>query len=93
MAQTIAIDYDGTFSADQLLWRQFIRSATALGAHVLICTGRAFPPDDTPPGVEVHCTGGQAKADYLASIGITVNVWIDDDPGSIIQNDTTFQGA
>ena len=82
--QTFAIDYDGTYAADTALWGSFIATALSCGHRVLICTGRAFPPTETPHGIEVHCTAGQAKRDYLADLGISVDVWIDDDPASVI---------
>jgi hypothetical protein len=83
-AQTFAIDYDGTYAAAPALWGQFIAAARLAGHRVLICTGRAFAPVTLPDDLEVHCTAGQAKADYLASLGINVDVWIDDDPSSVI---------
>ena len=82
--QTFAIDYDGTYAAAPALWGQFIAAARLAGHRVLICTGRAFAPVILPNDLEVHCTAGQAKRDYLADLGISVDVWIDDDPASVI---------
>jgi hypothetical protein len=84
MQQTFAIDYDGTYAEAPALWGQFIAAARLAGHRVLICTGRAFAPVVLPDDLEVHCTAGQAKRDYLASLGISVDVWIDDDPASVI---------
>ena len=82
--QTFAIDYDGTYAAEPALWGQFIEAARLAGHRVLICTGRAFAPVILPNDLEVHCAAGQAKRDYLADLGISVDVWIDDDPASVI---------
>lgn len=85
----IAVDYDNTYSAAPALWERFAALAAEDGHRVVICTGRAFAPDVATP-LPIFCTGGQAKADYLAAEGLRPNVWVDDDPGSITQNDTTF---
>lgn len=82
--QTFAIDYDGTYASNPGLWDAFILAARINGSRVLICTGRAFPPTEAPQGIEVHCSAGQAKHAYLAEQGIQVDVWIDDDPASVI---------
>ena len=89
-AQTFAIDYDGTYAAAPGVWDQFITAARMAGHDVLICTGRAFAPINLRKDVEVHCTAGQAKRDYLRDLGISISVWIDDDPLPITQNDITF---
>ena len=81
-----AIDYDGAYSAAPALWEQFAANAQAGGHTVIICTGRAFAPTVVTT-LTVYCTGGQAKADYLASLGVYPDVWIDDDPGSVTQDD------
>ena len=83
-AQTFAIDYDGTYAAAPALWGQFITAARLAGHRVLICTGRAFAPVILPDDLEVHCSAGQAKRDYLTHLGIRVDVWIDDHPESVI---------
>ncbi|MBU3577549.1 hypothetical protein [Polynucleobacter sp. UK-Kesae-W10] len=88
-ALLIAIDYDNTYSSSPRLWERFAATAREEGHEIVICTGRAFAPElDT--SITIHCTGGQAKADYLASLGIRPNIWVDDDPVSITQNDITF---
>ena len=81
-----AIDYDGTYSADPALWEQFATNALANGHDVIICTGRAFRPEVSTT-LLVYCSGGQAKAEYLASEGVFPDVWIDDDPASVVEDD------
>lgn len=90
MQQIFAIDYDRTYTAAPTVWDTFIYAARIAGHRVLICTGRAFAPTELRQDIEVYCTAGQAKRDFLRDLGIAVNVWIDDDPESITQNDTTF---
>lgn len=85
----IAIDYDRTYAAAPELWAQFIAMAQARGDQVVICTGRAFPPSEQLP-VEVHCTAGQAKAAYLLERGLRPDIWIDDDPWSIVSDDPSL---
>lgn len=84
----IAIDYDGTFTRHPDLWVGFIEGASRLGHEVVICTARAFPPDTARHmSTPFYCTAGQAKRDYLASLGLHPDVWIDDDPQSILTDD------
>lgn len=82
----ISIDYDGTYSAAPALWERFATMAAEEGHRVIICTARAFPPQ-VQTALPVYCAGGLAKADYLADFGITPDVWVDDDPGSVTQDD------
>ena len=89
MPLLISIDYDRTYTAAPALWLQFITMAQARGDRVVICTARAFPPREQLP-VDVHCSGGQAKADYLASLSLRPDIWIDDDPASICNDDPSL---
>lgn len=86
--KTIAIDYDGTWTADPALWRSFVASAEARGHRVIIVTGRHGWTDDMtrggiPPSVPIHYTAGALKETALRQQGITVDIWIDDMPGMI----------
>lgn len=83
----IAIDYDGTWTRDPIAWRYATFALQSTGHTVVVCTGRAFPPADLHTDMAVHCTAGQAKRDYLASLGLRPDVWIDDDPQSILTDD------
>ena len=88
-ALLIAVDYDNTYSAAPQLWERFAAIAQEEGHRVVICTGRAFAPD-VETTLQIFCAGGQAKADYLAGEGLRPHVWVDDDPGSVVQDDITF---
>ena len=83
---TIAIDYDGTWTADPTLWVDFATRAALHGHRVIIATGRHGYSDDMrtlPAWIEVFYTKGQLKEDALRKAGVVVNIWIDDMPGMI----------
>ena len=84
----IALDYDDTYDRDPGLWNHLIELATARGHGVIIVTMRYEhePIEMALAGVDVPIfyTGRQAKAPYMASLGIDVHVWIDDDPHALI---------
>lgn len=86
--KTIAIDYDGPWTADPELWRIFAQTSLASGHRVIIATGRPGWSDDMtrggiPPGITIHYTAGTLKETALRQQGITVDIWIDDNPGMI----------
>jgi len=77
----IALDYDGTYTADPDLWDSFIAKAQSNGHEVKIVTMR-FPsePIENAP-VEVIYTSRKAK--YNA---IPAQIWIDDTPQFLFQD-------
>jgi hypothetical protein len=90
---TIGLDYDGTVSEDINLWLMFVRLARASGHKVYVVTMRYesevndpnFPnraiPDHFLKEVDgIICTGRQAKRKVTESLGIRINIWIDDNP-------------
>lgn len=76
----IAIDYDGTFSADPELFTAFVRMIRERGHEAICVTSRG---EDLPvkgfPG-EVVYTDGEPKAAFADDAGHYVDVWIDDAP-------------
>ena len=81
----ISIDYDDTYTAEPMLWAQFIGLARAAGATVICVTGRKEPPDFTrnpplPASVPIICAGNQWKRSAAEKAGYAVNIWIDDMP-------------
>lgn len=77
----IALDYDGTYTADPSLWEAFIRMAERRGHIVKIVTMRRPTEPVRNPPCEVIYTARKAKMlSYLADI------WIDDQP-LLISND------
>ncbi|CAN5766340.1 hypothetical protein BH09PSE5_BH09PSE5_08380 [soil metagenome] len=91
----IALDYDGTFTADPDLWLAFIESATARGHVVHIVTARyGHECDHTQPGlfdprlitlgIKVIATDREPKRQWCFSKHDThMHVWIDDTPEAI----------
>lgn len=79
------LDYDGTFTADPTLWRQFISDAELRGHRVVCVTGRKAMPDYSreprlPESVPVVLAGSEWKRHAAAKAGYAVSVWIDDMP-------------
>ena len=87
--KVIAIDYDDVISLNIKAWKQIINIFTSFGATVYIVTYRNSTDfedmDLTIPNVkDIIFTNATAKRKYCKSIGIYVNIWIDDMPDSII---------
>lgn len=83
---TIAIDYDGTYTVDPVLWEEFAKSARARGHNVICMTARYTPPNHDNlrmPTFPVVCTGGKQKRDYAELAELTIDIWIDDMPETI----------
>ena len=82
MSLTIALDYDGTVTADPDLWIEFLKRASARNHRVAIVTMRSpEEPIDNPLVAlawRVIYTSRQAKQAFLNSRGIRVDIWIDD---------------
>ncbi len=82
----IALDYDGTYTADPGLWHPFIAASRARGHLVFVVTMR-FPSEGREveqrlgPHVDrIIFTGREAKRRHLARLGHDVDVWIDNHP-------------
>ena len=83
MCMLIALDYDGTYTEDPLLWQGFIRNAKRSGHQVICVTMRshlAFMDDVLTQSVEVYCTNLKAKSNFIQDLGIYPDIWIDDNP-------------
>ena len=79
----IALDYDGTFTADRVMWSKFVRDARDREDHsVTFVTSRHDGPgnDDIESDARdlrvlvVYCGGRQKASCY------TADIWIDDMP-------------
>lgn len=81
----IALDFDGTYTADPMLWHDFVQAARKAGHHVTLVTvryptGGAGYPDSAAAlmGIPiVYASGRQKRTAFDADI------WIDDMPESI----------
>jgi len=91
---TIAVDYDGTFTRIPKLLTQFIKSAQDAGHRVICVTCRYVEEgDEIRESIGKLCriifTGRQAKEACLKDLNITPDIWIDDQPFWIYQDDPT----
>lgn len=88
----IALDYDDTYTKDPELWCHFIVSAAAKGYAVHLVTCRRDTPENREDvyvsGIadhRHHFTGLAAKKWFMEQRGIKIDVWIDDNPESIVR--------
>ena len=86
----IALDYDQCYTEDPKLWDWFIAAAKKKGHTVWVVTSRYAISEDVPfepvsPGQMIY-TGRRAKKPHCDSLGIHINIWIDDDPMFILQH-------
>src|SRR5687768_9714104 len=82
----IALDYDGTYTADPGLWHPFIAASRARGHRIFVVTMR-FPSEGREveqrlgPHVDrIIFTAREAKRRHLQRLGHDVDVWIDNHP-------------
>ncbi len=86
----IALDYDGTYTADPDLWLMFITSARSRGHKVWVVTMRdEFELADVNRQLlgkvdRIVATSRKAKLPFLAARGINPQIWIDDMPHFIV---------
>ena len=93
--RTFAIDYDGTFTADPVLWSQFVSIARKQGHRFFMVTARR----DTSENIDqinthldeygcpmcVICTSLASKIYTCEQRGIKIDIWIDDDPTTLVR--------
>lgn len=93
----IALDYDGTFTADPVFWLRFVRNALDAG-HVVYCVTMLEPHQTHDMDFELQCmvkvitTSSKAKKPFVDALGIKIDIWIDDRPDWII-NDAWIPNA
>jgi hypothetical protein len=83
----IALDYDGTYTADTELWKIFITAAQDRGHEVIVATMRYAEGPEADEVIKelgdlctIHFTGRAAKVPALKAMGIEPTIWIDDNP-------------
>lgn len=85
---TFALDYDGTYTADPELWDTFVKLARERGHKFLCVTQRRNTEENREavkvPGVQVLFTELASKTWFIEQRGLTVDVWIDDDPKALV---------
>ena len=77
----IALDYDKTYTADPVLWDDFIVAAKARKHNVKIVTMRTPSEAIQVGGVDVVYTSRQAKIKHIPA-----DIWIDDNPAWVYQD-------
>jgi hypothetical protein len=77
----VALDYDKTYTADPVLWDEFIQSAHTRGHVVKIVTMRR--PDEVIENVPVEVVYTSRKA---KSAMVQADIWIDDSPHWVYQD-------
>lgn len=91
----IAIDYDGTFSADPELFSVFIRIAQQREHEAYIVTMR-YDSDAERICDQVPCkvfyTGRNAKMKHMADLGHIFDIWIDDMPHLLFESPALLWG-
>ena len=86
----IALDYDGTYTADPALWDAFIASAKSRGHTVIIVSCRYDTPENREetlvPGCSAILCNGSAKRWFCEDRrGCKFDIWIDDLPQTILE--------
>lgn len=87
----IALDFDGTYTADPEFWSNFVHACKDNGDDVRIVTYR-YPHQEAEllkwlvQIIPVHYTSHQPKRRFLAERGIEIDIWIDDMPELIVDH-------
>jgi len=89
----IALDFDETYNRDYDMFDRIAEIFWDYGHKVILVTYRHETVDYDPlfdhlkeQNVEVYCTDGKAKKKYMEDLGIKVDIWIDDNPRSILED-------
>lgn len=86
----IALDFDKTYNIAPSFWDTFISMSKAGGHEVILATYRHEKYDWDPLmddlDIPMYFTDGKAKRPFLEELGINVDIWIDDNPYSIIDD-------
>lgn len=81
----IALDYDGTYTSDAVLWDSFIRLAMSRGHEIVIVTMR-YPKEKIESNLEIIYTSRSAKKLYCDENDLYFDIWIDDNPEWLFTN-------
>ena len=91
--KTIALDFDGTYTADPALWQGFARDALWQGHRVVVVSCRTESSENRRTirqrlgalgtSVPIMLTSHRPKRMCAQLAGYDVDIWIDDQPGVI----------
>ena len=80
----IALDYDRTYTKDRDLFEKFANDAVSRGHKVFIVTKRYEHEKIENTDIPIIYCNRKAKASVVNEKNIKIDIWIDDDPGSIL---------
>jgi acid phosphatase class B len=93
----IGIDYDDTYTRDKVMWNDLIDRMCRRGHQVYLITWR-FPNECNEVHLDlggrvhgIYPTSRQAKEKFMYKHGIRIDVWIDDNPSSILYTMEGYQ--
>ena len=85
----VAIDYDGTYTADPAAWDVAIR-VLRLAGHEVVCVTMRYENEaittNLPGGCLIYYTGRKAKIQWCKAHGIHPDIWIDDEPHWLLKD-------
>jgi len=88
----LALDFDDTYTRDPEMWNEFIDLMHRNGHNVYCVTMRTQAEGRTVKEVlgkrvdGIFFTARKAKRPYMFALGIRIDVWVDDEPGWILQD-------
>ena len=92
----IAIDFDGTLTADPVTMSAVVRRMIDGGHSVFLVTQRRATDEnisliegvlaDLDLNIPIFMTGLKAKKPFVKNIGVAIDIWIDDNPNSILED-------
>jgi hypothetical protein len=90
LIDAIAIDFDATFTSDECLWYNVIKSIQIGGYKVICATARSWSEREEhdltealPHDVKIVFCGNKFKREACEAAGYNVTIWIDDCPSGI----------
>ena len=93
--KTIAIDFDNTFTADPYMWAATLKVFKARGHQPLCVTARRDTAENADAinavfdhhncQMPIYFSSLGSKLAFMESRGIKVDIWIDDDPQSVVR--------
>lgn len=87
-----SFDFDNTISRDPQGFLAVMEMLEKRGHQVIVCTARlreVYPEDLQfllDKGYKVYWSEHKSKDNYLRSIGIKVDVWVDDCPDAVLND-------
>ncbi|MDD2819130.1 MAG: hypothetical protein PHN51_10125 [Candidatus Nanopelagicales bacterium] len=98
---TIGLDYDGTVTSDPEGFALIAKLLSSRGHRVVVVTMRYRSECLNDPAFMLFvqnvdmwvATGREAKRPFCESVGVTVHVWIDDNPAAVDKSATEIWGS